>query len=71
MYEYDYMMGSSSPSLFNGLGVWGIIAIVAAIIAEFVYILLFLVIKTKVLIKVSWLNYMTLLNLKKCLLLHF
>ena len=32
MYEYDYMMGSSSPSLFNGLGVWGIIAIVAAII---------------------------------------
>lgn len=33
MYEYDYMLGSSStPSLFNGLGVWGIISIVAAII---------------------------------------
>ena len=37
MYEYDYMMGSSSPSLFNGLGVWGIIAIVAAIIGGKIY----------------------------------
>ena len=32
MYEYDYMIGSSKPSLFNGLGVWGIIALVTAII---------------------------------------